>query len=305
MSSYLEKLRVSRDKAQVAYQEFALSTRQKKDSLFCFFEGKDNAYYVSRIRNYTDDYCPIRCGGRNKVLAVYELITRHSEYDKYKKAFFINRDFNPPLPLRNPPILETPYYSIENFYVSVEVFKRILINEFYLSEISDRSFQICEQLLKDRQQEFHQAVTLFNAWYACLIDLKNSAGKQTEVNLNEKLPKNFVSFSLQTVKSNYELVDLKQTFPDATEVTAEVLDIKLQEFYDCKCHRVFRGKYELEFMLRFIELILQDASNNQKYLQSKVKLPFGDKMNNEQAISIFSSYAETPDCLKKYLQKVS
>lgn len=148
-------------------------------------------------------------------------------------------------------------------------------------------------------------MTLFNAWYACLIDLKNSAGKQTEVNLNEKLPKNFVSFSLQTVKSNYELVDLKQTFPNATEVTAEVLDIKLQEFYDCKCHRVFRGKYELEFMLRFIELILQDASNNQKYLQSKVKLPFGDKMNNEQAISIFSSYAETPDCLKKYLQKVS
>ena len=150
--SYLEKLRASRDKAQVAYQEFALSTRQKKDSLFCFFEGKDNAYYVPRIRNYTDDYCPIRCGGREKVLAVYELITRHSEYDKYKKAFFIDRDFNQPLAPRKPPIFETPCYSIENFYVSVDVFKQILINEFCLSEVSDSSFQVCVQLFKDRQQ---------------------------------------------------------------------------------------------------------------------------------------------------------
>ena len=43
---YTEILRLSREKPQVAYQEFALHTRQGKDGLFCFFEGKDNAYYV-------------------------------------------------------------------------------------------------------------------------------------------------------------------------------------------------------------------------------------------------------------------
>ena len=40
--SYLDKLKQSRNKSQVAYQEFALHTRQDKDGLFCFFEGKDN-----------------------------------------------------------------------------------------------------------------------------------------------------------------------------------------------------------------------------------------------------------------------
>jgi len=41
--SYLEKLRKSTDKAQVAYQEFCLRTGKAKEALFCFFEGKDNA----------------------------------------------------------------------------------------------------------------------------------------------------------------------------------------------------------------------------------------------------------------------
>ena len=36
--SYLDKLKQSRNKSQVAYQEFALHTRQDKDGLFCFFD---------------------------------------------------------------------------------------------------------------------------------------------------------------------------------------------------------------------------------------------------------------------------
>jgi hypothetical protein len=48
--SYIEELRKSKDKPQVVFQEFALSTRKFPKYLFCFFEGKDNAYYVSRIK---------------------------------------------------------------------------------------------------------------------------------------------------------------------------------------------------------------------------------------------------------------
>lgn len=131
--SYLDKLKQSRNKPQVAYQEFNLYTRQNKDGLFCFFEGKDNAYYVPRIKHFTDNYHPIMCGGRDKVLDVYRLINIHREYDKYKKAFFIDRDFNEPLAPHNPPIFETPCYSIENFYVSVNVFKEIL--KIYLMQV--------------------------------------------------------------------------------------------------------------------------------------------------------------------------
>jgi hypothetical protein len=65
--SYLDELRASRNKPQVAYQEFALHTRKVKEGLFCFFEGKDNAYYIQRIRKFTEKYHPINCGGRESV----------------------------------------------------------------------------------------------------------------------------------------------------------------------------------------------------------------------------------------------
>ena len=299
--SYIEKLRKSREKSQVAYAEFALHTQKGKDGLFCFFEGNDNAYYVPRIKRFTDNYYPINCGGRDKVLDVYRLITIHAEYDKYKKAFFIDRDFNEPLPPHNPPIFETPCYSIENFYVSVDVFKEILKNELHLSEVSDEAFQVCISLFTQRQQEFHQATSLINAWYACLIDIRNKTGNQTGVNLLDKLPKDFIHFTLDSVVQKYDCETIKHKFPQALEVSEDILNIKLDEFTRCEQYKTFRGKYEMEFLVTIIERILHDSSNAQKYIKHKIKFTFGDKLSNEQAISLFSVYAETPETLKDYL----
>jgi len=301
---YIDQLRKSRQKAQVAYQEFVLHAGKGKDGLFCFFEGKDNAYYVPRIKRFTDNYHPIKCGGRDKVLDVYRLITIHSEYDKYKKAFFIDRDFNESLPARNPPIFETPCYSIENFYVSVDIFKEILINELHLSEVSDEAFQVCMRLFRERQTEFHQATALFNAWYACLVEIRNKTGNQTGVNLDDKLPKDFIEFTLDSVVKKYDSQKIKQTFPQASEVSEDILNTKLAEFTNCDQCKVFRGKYEMLFLVTMIELILQDSSNSKKYVKQKIKFAFGEKLSNEQAISIFSAYAETPETLNDYLKQV-
>jgi hypothetical protein len=301
---YIDQLRKSRDKPQVAYQEFVLHAEKGKDGLFCFFEGKDNAYYVQRIKRFTDNYHPIKCGGRDKVLDVYRLITIHSEYDKYKKAFFVDRDFNEPLPPRNPPIFETPCYSIENFYVSLDVFKEILINELHLSEVRDEAFQVCIRLFTDRQKEFHEATALFNAWYACLVEIRNKTGNQTGVNLDDKLPKDFLDFTLDSVSAKYDFEKIKQTFPKASEVSEDTLNTKLAEFTNCDQCKFFRGKYEMLFVVTMIELILQDSSHPKKYIEQKINFAFGQKLSNEQAISIFSAYAETPETLNDYLKQV-
>ncbi len=303
--SYLDELRASRDKPQVAYQEFALHTKKGKDGLFCFFEGKDNGYYIPRIKKYTDKYHSIQCGGRDRVLKVQELIAIHSEYDKYKKAFFIDRDFNQPLPNKSSQVFETPCYSIENLYVSESVFKEIMINKFYFSEVSDPSFQVCLNLYKDRQKEFHQATTILNAWYACLIDKRNSTGEKTGVNLDNKLPKNFLQFSLQLISANYDIDKIKQNFPNASTVSEDDLNTKIAQFSNCEQYKVFRGKYEMQFLITFIELILQDSLQAKKYIPQKIKFSFSQKLTNEQAIDIFSSYAETPENLENFLQQVT
>jgi hypothetical protein len=60
----------------------------------------------------------------------------------------------------------------------------------------------------------------------------------------------------------------------------------------------------MQFVLTFIEMILQDSAKNQKYIDQKISYVFNDKLTNEQAINIFSAYAETPESLNSYLKQV-
>ena len=304
--SYIEELRLSRDKPQVAFQEFALSTSRLSTYLFCFFEGKDNAYYVPRIKRYAESYHPIKCGNKDSVLKVHRLISNHSEYDRYKKAFFIDRDFNNPIEASIPPIFETPCYSIENLYVSPTVFKEILTNEFHLSEIGDQAvFDVCVSLYIRRQEEYNEAMCLFNAWYACLVDIRQISGQEINVNLDEKPPKEFINISLSSVNLNYDFDNIKLRFPNAPEIEATKLQQKTVEFQNSDRSKIFRGKYELHFLVKFVELLLQDANSTKNILPKKVQFAFGDILTNQQAINIFEGYAETPKQLIDYLLDVT
>jgi hypothetical protein len=306
----VEEMRNARREKSPVFTHYTLLTGKYPTHLFCFFEGNDNDYYVQRIRTFTDDFKPLRCGNRNAVLDVHRLIAGHKEHEKYKKAFFIDRDFNPPLAATNPPIYETPCYSIENLYVSPEVFERILINKFHLSPGKEEEIKIiavCMETYKARQNEFHAAVCLFNAWYACLMDIKNATGQEAGASLDEKLPKGFVEVSLQGVTSDYDLEKIKTTFPKATEVETEVLNRKVAEFSTCEQSKVFRGKYEISFLIGFIHLLLKDYEKGKHVVQKKLKFAFGDasSLNIQQAIDIFSDCAETPKCLRDYLALVT
>lgn len=306
--NYAKLLRESRDKSAVAYGEFMNSTRKFPEHLFCFFEGKDNDYYVPRIKVYAPKFYPIGCGGRQKVLEVHALISGKSEYEKYKKAFFIDRDFNPPPSEQTPPIFETPCYSVENLYVSKTVFKEILANVLHLSESQDADFAVCEGLFEKLQEEFHAATMLFNAWYACLIDAKRLKNLKTaNAQLSDKLPKGFIKISLAGVEQHYDLEKILEIFPDSERVSQDEIEQKIIEFGASEQHRVFRGKYELQFVIKLLQLILSDAKNENRYLKNKITFLSGDGsgINNAMALNLFSAYAETPERLNEYLQEVS
>jgi hypothetical protein len=318
--TYIEELRNSKEKPQVAFQEFSLSVSKIPDYLFCFFEGKDNPYYVPRIKRYTNKYHVIKCGGRENVLDVYRLIKNRQEYNLYKKAFFIDRDFNKPIKPQNPPIYETPSYSIENLYVSTGVFREILINEFHLSEVSDDSFSLFSSLYSNKQKEFHSAIALFNAWYACLIEIRNTTGKKTGVTLGEKIIfkgkdskdggkkyLNFIDFTLKSITANYNMVKIKETFPNAIEVIDEKLNAKYKDFLQCEHYMEFRGKFEMQFLVRFIQLLLKDSFTSKNIFKAKSEFAFGDgnSLDIQQALNIFEGYAETPDSLVEYLKELT
>ena len=300
MSLSVEQMRISTLKPVVAYAEFMNSTGKLPNHLFCFFEGKDNPYYIPRIKKHTDDFHPIKCGGRSKVLEVHNLIKNQEVYKGYKKAFFIDRDFNEALPLQNPIVYETPCYSIENLFVSNKVFKEVLSNEFYLSQTTNPLHDKYLKLYQERQEEFHQATLLFNAWYACLISIRNERSIQTGVQLEDKFPKGLIQISIDKVLQNYSFEDLINKFPNATEINSEILNRKIDDFGNCDALKTFRGKFEMDFLLKFIDHMLADSKSNGE----SIKFSFGTQLNNQQAISIFSTYAETPECLDAYINEV-
>ncbi|WP_395053642.1 DUF4435 domain-containing protein [Flavobacterium sp.] len=301
MSLGVEQMRKSITEPVVAYTEFMTSTAKLPNHLFCFFEGKDNPYYVPRIKKYTANFHPIKCGGRSKVLEVYKLIKNQEVYKKYKKAFFIDRDFNETLYLQNPPIYETPCYSIENLYVSISVFKEILSNEFHLSETTSTLFEKYSDIYINRQKEFHSAILLFNAWYACLINIRNNDNIQTGVQLNDKLHKGLIQISINEIIQSYSFQDLRDKFLNAPEISQEILNLKIEEFKNSDTTKIFRGKYEMEFLIKFIELMIEDSRVTDEVLN----FSFNGALNNVRAISVFSAYAETPESLNDYLEEVT
>ena len=146
---------------------------------------------------------------------------------------------------------------------------------------------------------------MFNAWYACLIEIRNATGQITGVKLDEKLPKGYIDVTLQSITCNYDLETLKRDFRDATEIGEEILNDKVTEFSNCDKKKVFRGKYEMQFLIKFIQLLLEDAKTSKSVVSSKINYAFNDNLNNQQAINIFEGYAETPQSLIDYLQMVT
>ena len=299
-SMTVEELRkAGAESSNAAYIAFINHISLDKLGLFCFFEGKDSPYYISRVKSvFKGNYYPINCSGKSKVLKVYELINNHREYDAYKKGFFIDRDFDPSV--SNEAIYETPCYSIENLYTTKLTFSEILKSELGFLE-TDEDFERCTSVYENLQRDFHEAVTLFNAWYACLIHIRHTIGQQTGVVLADSIPKEFVSISLIGISNTYDISAIRAKFPDATEVDNTHIESKLSEFSTQNKGQIFRGKFEMDFMLKILFALIEDSKTSKRYISKPLKY----NINHNQAISQFSQYAETPDVLMDYIRKIA
>jgi hypothetical protein len=224
-------------------------------------------------------------------LCIYQL------YDKYKKGFFIDRDFD--LLINNRAIYETPCYSIENFYTNPTVFSDILKHELGLTEVSESyvNTMVCYKNLHD---QFLEKTTLFNAWYACLKDLRNENGTETGVSLSDRLPRGFVTVSLENIEINYDFEAIKNEFPDALTILESTLNDKINQFSEVDKNCVFRGKYGFFFMMDILEKLITDSRNEQEIMTERLTY----NITQSQGISQFAQYAETPECLVTYLQMI-
>lgn len=293
----VKNLRASRDKAVVVFTELTRLYKQYPSALYCFFEGEDSKYYGIRIKNIIrpekDFY--LYCKGKEGVLGIHRMLSARKHYANIIAAYFIDRDFDKSISeIGLNKIYETPCYSIENFYTSVQCFSEVLRTEFKLME-SDENFERCVSLYIKLQEEFHNAVELLNTWIACQRD------KSSELNISNLSVSNLVNIELNKITIRYVIDDLYRMFPGAITISQEELDARLTELRCSTRQKSFRGKFEIEFLLTFLQKLIHEANQgNYPYFTRKIKVVLS--LSKRNIISDLSQCADTPDCLYSYLE---
>jgi len=296
-----ELIKEKEESASVAFQSFVLLSSSNPKSLFCFFENKDAPYYHLRIKsNYSGKYHYICCGNKKKVIKTFELINKHKEYSSYKLAFFIDRDFDKSIKNKYSKIYETPCYSIENLYCSVDSFKEFIKTDLQIDE-DNCNFKIIMDLYLRLSNEFLQASVLFNAWYKLQKIKSEKLSIPNNVCISNTLIPNYIELTLTTINTQYELNKIIANYPNAISVNQNELDKVISEFNGLDLRLCLRGKFIFNFMISFIRKLIEDSSDPSKKVILKKKIKFN--MDSSLALNILTCYAETPDCLVDFIRK--
>lgn len=303
-----DKLRLESNSEHVAYTEFILRLKKKKDCIYCFYEGKDdNKYYGIRVQSSTKKQPePINCGGKENVLEVRRLISQKKEYKTIDIFYFIDLDYEQSS-YNIPDIYVLPSYSIENQYANKESLTKILKNEFSLNEEED-DFKIAVSSFEQLQQKFHENILLINAWLACQSDKRKELSIKTYLKIDNSIGSYFsslVSTDLQSIKS---LSDLNNTskiealFPDAPKITEEELNSKIEKLQTQSAEESFRGKFQLRFFISFLERLKSEICKKRSTIFNE-KHKCSLRFEYATALTNLSIYANTPPCLHQYLER--
>ncbi|MGD0401101.1 MAG: DUF4435 domain-containing protein [Syntrophobacteraceae bacterium] len=308
--SRVQFLRNSRATYAVKLVEFFHIFRHDRNCLVCFFEGEDAKYYSTRISIICgSNWAGLECGGKDDVVRLWAFISHHGVYRKAKTAFFIDRDYDETIsPEMAKRVYETPCYSIENLYTSLDVVKRVFEAEFKISyaSVEDTTIEDCLRLYSDIQTQFHAAIAELNAWLMIQRTYFTQSGRldgNRVLNLSNVGLDELVKVQITSVTKMYELARLNVLFPNSHPVSEQEVRRKLSEIDMSASRRIFRGKYEIEFLRTILAKLKTDrCSKNRTFFKKKGRVKM--LLSRENIISELSQYAETPESLKEYLSGI-
>lgn len=294
----VEELLDKAEEAPVLFMKFKDKvSKYGINRIYCFVEDYDMPYYSSIITALSDmEWTSIRCKGKEKVIEIHDYLKDMETYTQYKKRYFVDKDFDDNSDLDDD-IYVTPSYSIENLYLTDDCMRKILETEYEIDPIDDEEiFNRTMALFQSQREEFHQAVLLFNAWYASLHE--DPSWCHAFVDLDDKFPKELLKYSIDNpISCDYTLEDIENKYPEAVKIQPSKIEGKKLELSSNILYNL-RGKYEIEFLYKFITFLNQDAGTK-KRLYTKKKKNFS--FNMDGTITAVSPYATIPIDLKYYI----
>lgn len=291
------RLAKKRDDASVIYTRFTLLIPQfGEDSIYCFVEGYDMPYYRSVVKHVCNkEPVGIICNGKKTVIAANLLIESKKEYRKYRKRYFVDRDFDNNDSLPNT-IFITDGYAIENYYLSDKCVSSILETEFKISRVDNSlSYSKCMDLFHSEHEVFLEGISLFNAWYSCLYN--NPDWDRCSVSLDNSFPKEWLTLKIGEISYSYNLSDIENKYNKAPHIEELVISNEKEEL-QAKGYMFYRGKYEMQFLFNFLKFIQNEPKKSRIYSVAPCSIPF----NQDTMLSTFSQYADVSINLCNYLK---
>ena len=295
--SLLVEMRLGREESSTAFMEFTSKRKYHSNYAFCFYEGEDGKYYDHRIRSIIGkDFIHIKAGNKIKVLKVMKLIKDKPEYQSVNTMFFVDRDMGFDMKeYKEKDVYVTPCYSIENLYVNEDSFGMILETEFGLN-IDDADYITYKQKFVEMYHDFCELMLEFNA----LVLLR----KEKELDCEKVIIQNIKTTDLVTIDV-YSGISKSSKYNDTIEKIKEKLDVKDEEITSAKIRllehgeksNIFRGKNQFDFMTKYIEQLYKGRKELFDPVPQNIKIA-----PNQNRLSTFSLYAQTPECLENFLQ---
>ena len=293
----LEELRIGREAASAAFMEFTSKRKYHLDHVFCFYEGEDGKYYDHRIRSIIgNNFFHIKAGSKSKVLKVMKLIKNKSEYQNVITMFFVDRDMGFDMEeYKEKDVYVTPCYSIENLYVNEESFGMILETEFGLN-IDDVDYNKYKQKFVEMYHDFCELMVEFNSLILIRKEKELDCGK---VNIQKIKTTDLITIDI------FSGVSKSSKYSNTIAELKEKLDVKDEEITSAKMRLLehgeksytFRGKNQFDFMTKFIEQLCNRKDELFASVPTSINIS-----PNQNRLSSYSMYAQTPACLEAFLQ---
>ena len=300
----IQKVKDARNKGVVAFSRYCQEKKKYRDYLFCFFEGEDAKYYFPRIEKYSGyEYTKIihyNCGGKKGVLKALNLVEKNRDEIYTAKAFFVDSDYDT-TKYNNSLLYQTPCYSIENFYTSEKAFSKMLNREFGINT-TEKDFSKCCSDYSKRQQEFHNSTIYINSWLACQRLHEEGIEENHKIVLSDfKISKLFSEIAIDSIVSKGEInrEKIEELFPDSKKMEECEIEKKIEYFKQGGMGKLFRGKFEIEFLKKIIDSLKAKNKTGGYFSQKYTSVHIDPNIN---ILSALADYADTPQCLIDFLK---
>lgn len=294
--NYKQLLIDSQKSGVSAMLEFVLQYHDFDKVVACFVEGKDSSYYRSRVENNVDmnnEVLFYSCNGKSEVELVKRMIDSNLHLKKdVKTLYFCDNDYGIDSKLDG--IFYTDFYSVENYY-STELFVKNIIKNVFNINKHNPEYDICIDMYREKYKRFNEQIMKLNAYcYGLRVKEKELSSLRADFNYIKLrdilINDDFENFELKNIDYNI----IKSMIVSENSITSQEYDECLKMIDETK----LRGKWELQFVIWFLEGLRKQIKNGESGLSK----------NNRNIISFqneimtsMEKYAVTTESLIHYI----